>query len=205
MKKLQVTRLGTNTPITIHAGENSRGVRLKLKYTKGLEIKNYIKINDDIFETSAENITDESADILFPGLDTGTYQAEIVIRENGEILKSGIYTIIVKDSILTNESKKLKSVNVDEILLRLSKAEEEFNSRIKDLDIIAGGNFDKHYKHIQSTAEKEWMILHNLNKYPNVSVIDTGGSQVYGDVKYLDENTIQLKFSYPFSGTAFLN
>lgn len=205
MKKLQVTRLGTNTPITIHAGENSRGVRLKLKYTKGLEIKNYIKINDDIFETSAENITDESADILFPGLDTGTYQAEIVIRENGEILKSGIYTIIVKDSILTNESKKLKSVNVDEILLRLSKAEEEFNSRIKDLDIIAGGNFDKHYKHIQSTAEKEWTILHNLNKYPNVSVIDTGGSQVYGDVKYLDENTIQLKFSYPFSGTAFLN
>lgn len=205
MNKLHVVRLDFKKSFTIHAGESARGIRLMLKYTKGLDIKNFIKIENKLFETPVKSIADDSVDILFPSLEVGTYQAEIVISENEEILKSGIYTIIVNESIVTGESKKLKSVNADEILMRLAKAEAEYWAKIKDLGIIGQGVYDKYHEHTQSIASDRWVISHNLNKYPNVSVIDSGGNQVFGDVKYLDKNTVELTYSYPFSGTAFFN
>ena len=132
MKKLQVTRLGNLAPFTIHAGENARGIRLKLRYTKGLEVKSFIKIKGELFETDVENITEDSVDIIFPNLDAGTYEAEIAISEGEEVLKSGIYNIVVEKSIISGEANKLKSVNVDEILVRLIRTREELKSKIKD-------------------------------------------------------------------------
>lgn len=205
MKKLQLTRLGNLAPFTIHAGENARGIRLKLRYTKGLEVKNFIKIKGELFETDVENITEDSVDIIFPNLDAGTYEAEIAISEGEEVLKSGIYNIVVEKSIISGEANKLKSVNADEILVRLIRTEEELRSKIKDLDILKEGVYDKAYEYTQSTASDTWIINHNLNKYPSITVVDSGGNQVYGDVKYLNKNTVELKYSYPFSGTAFFN
>lgn len=50
-----------------------------------------------------------------------------------------------------------------------------------------------------------WSINHNLNQEPSVSVIDSGGSMVFGDVLYLDENNIRIEFSAGFAGKAYLN
>ena len=187
--------MGNLAPFTIHAGENARGIRLKLRYTKGLEVKSFIKIKGELFETDVENFTEDSVDIIFPNLDAGTYEAEIAISEGEEVLKSGIYNIVVEKSIISG----------DEILVRLIRTEEELRSKIKDLDILKEGVYDKAYEYTQSTASDTWIINHNLNKYPSITVVDSGGNQVYGDVKYLNKNTVELKYSYPFSGTAFFN
>lgn len=48
-------------------------------------------------------------------------------------------------------------------------------------------------------------MTHNLNGYPAVSVVDSAGSQVFGDVHYLDTMTVQILFSAPFSGQAVLS
>lgn len=205
MNKLYVVRLDFKNSFTIHAGESARGIRLMLKYTKGLDIKNFIKIENELFETPVKNITDDSVDILFPSLEVGTYQAEIVISENEEILKSGTYTIIVNESIVTGESKKLKSVNADEILMRLSKIEEEYKTKLKDLNLMQSGTYDKNYEHIQLESSDIWRVTHNLNKYPAVSVIDSAGTEVYGDVTYISKDELVLNFSCAFSGTAVLN
>lgn len=61
------------------------------------------------------------------------------------------------------------------------------------------------YLYQQQVASAQWNINHNLNKYPNVIIIDTAGSLVMGDVKYLDMNNIQLNFSVSFSGEASLS
>ncbi len=64
---------------------------------------------------------------------------------------------------------------------------------------------DKNYVHIQNTASSEWVIVHNLNKYPSVTVINSAGDQVIGDVVYDSINQITITFKGAFKGTATLN
>jgi hypothetical protein len=61
------------------------------------------------------------------------------------------------------------------------------------------------YLHNQSTPSNIWNIEHNLDKYPSVTVVDSGGSVVEGEVDYIDRNNITLTFSGAFSGRAYLN
>ena len=64
---------------------------------------------------------------------------------------------------------------------------------------------DKHFVHRQRAASTEWHVMHELEKYPSVSVVDSGGSVVLGSVQYVDLNNVVIIFSVPFSGTAYLN
>lgn len=57
----------------------------------------------------------------------------------------------------------------------------------------------------QTTPLAIWTIPHNLNKYPSVTVCDTQGSIIYQDVKYLDNNTVQITHGSAFAGKAYLN
>lgn len=80
--------------------------------------------------------------------------------------------------------------------------QEELYTRVGSLE---AGSADKHYVHEQATASAEWVVTHNLGKFPSVSVADSAGSVVEGDVTYLNENEIRLNFSALFSGSVYLN
>ncbi len=64
---------------------------------------------------------------------------------------------------------------------------------------------DLNYTHIQSTSNVEWHIVHNLGKNPSVSIVDSAGVMVAGDVEYVNVNETIVRFKYPFKGKAFLN
>ena len=64
---------------------------------------------------------------------------------------------------------------------------------------------DKNYIHLQNTASNTWIINHNLNKYPAIAVVDSAGSEVVGDVEYIDTNNLRIKFKGAFKGKATLN
>ena len=64
---------------------------------------------------------------------------------------------------------------------------------------------DKHYTHTQDVVSDIWTIQHNLNKKPSVTVVDSGGSTVEGDIQYVDNNSVVLTFSGAFSGKAYFN
>jgi len=61
------------------------------------------------------------------------------------------------------------------------------------------------FTHTQNAASNQWVINHNLDTYPSVTVVDSGGNVVYGDVRYVSSNTVQLEFTAAFSGKAYLN
>lgn len=61
------------------------------------------------------------------------------------------------------------------------------------------------YTHTQSMASAVWTITHNLNRHPAVTVVDSAGSKVYGDVDYLGPNSLTVTFVAPFSGSAYLS
>lgn len=68
---------------------------------------------------------------------------------------------------------------------------------------VVGG--DLNYTHIQSTSDVEWHIVHNLGKNPSVTIVDSAGTMVAGDVDYVNVNELFVRFKYPFKGKAFLN
>ena len=64
-----------------------------------------------------------------------------------------------------------------------------------------GGN----YTHTQSVSSSTWTITHNLGFSPAVSVVDSGGNHVVGDVNYVSVNVLTVSFSAPFGGSAYLS
>lgn len=61
------------------------------------------------------------------------------------------------------------------------------------------------YTHNQGSASDTWNITHNLNFYPNVTVQDSGGTIVEGEINYTTRNTLIVTFSSAFSGKAYLS
>lgn len=76
---------------------------------------------------------------------------------------------------------------------------------LSDIPVPTEGGGDKTYVFTQATASDTWEIKHNLYKYPSVSIVDTGGNIVCGDIEYIDINNCICHFSAPFSGKAYLN
>lgn len=61
------------------------------------------------------------------------------------------------------------------------------------------------YVYTQLAAAYLWEITHNLDRYPSVTVIDSGDSEIIPDVVYLSNNAVRLYFAYATSGKAYLN
>ena len=64
---------------------------------------------------------------------------------------------------------------------------------------------DLSYVHNQIIASNIWTVIHSLNKYPSISVVDSAGTTIIGDADYVDSNTLTITFIGSFSGKAFLN
>lgn len=64
---------------------------------------------------------------------------------------------------------------------------------------------DKNYVHNQVPLSASWTVVHNLNKYPVVEVVDSGNSAVIPNVSYVDLNTLTIGFAAPTSGKAYVN
>lgn len=83
---------------------------------------------------------------------------------------------------------------------------------INDVEVVGhktaedyGLSPDKHYVHEQGISEQVWTIEHNLGKHPSVTVVDSAGNEVIGQVYYQDLNTCVVYFTSKFSGKAYLN
>ena len=61
------------------------------------------------------------------------------------------------------------------------------------------------YIYTQSTPSDTWTISHNLTFHPNVTVVDSGGSVVEGEISYPSPTTVLLTFRSGFSGRAYLS
>jgi hypothetical protein len=69
----------------------------------------------------------------------------------------------------------------------------------------SGSGDDANFVFEQIAPATTWDITHNLGKFPSVSVVDSGGNAVNGDVVYLNPNSLQVTFNSPFGGKVFLN
>jgi hypothetical protein len=64
---------------------------------------------------------------------------------------------------------------------------------------------DKNYVYEWATLESSVTVNHNLGKFPSVTIVDTSGSEIIGDINYINENTVTLSFSAETRGKAYFN
>lgn len=65
--------------------------------------------------------------------------------------------------------------------------------------------YDRFYEFDQAFPASTWSIVHMMNKYPSVTVIDSAGATCYGKITYTDANSLVVSFNASFSGKAYLN
>lgn len=64
---------------------------------------------------------------------------------------------------------------------------------------------DKTFVFSQGAPIYQWDVVHNLNKFPSVSVVNSFDEIVFGSVDYIDKNRLTITFASPFSGKAYCN
>lgn len=75
------------------------------------------------------------------------------------------------------------------------------NKTSEELGIVC----DKTFAYNQAISSNVWEIKHDLDKYPAVTVVDSGGSVVIGEIVYIDKNNVRITFTSAFSGKAYFN
>ena len=70
---------------------------------------------------------------------------------------------------------------------------------------IASLNDDANFIFTQVIPSATWNITHNLGKFCSVTVVNTSNEIVVGNVTYVNDNSLTITFSAPFSGKAYLN
>ena len=126
------------------------------------------------------------------------------IQNSGSWQPKAFYIVKNKENLsdLYIEGELCGQYDDTEINKAIAKIETELNTVNEKVNSI---NTDKYYLHKQTAAEKNWIITHNMGKFPSVTVIDSAGNSVVGDVTYIDENSLSVTFSGAFSGKAILN
>lgn len=107
----------------------------------------------------------------------------------------GIYRVI--DGI------KEKVVNVD-----VSVAENKVTLTSPEAftgGFLAASKTQGNYTHQQTLPADEWLISHNLGKYPVVVIADNEGFVQMGTIQYLSLNQVRVTFENEISGFAYLS
>lgn len=68
-----------------------------------------------------------------------------------------------------------------------------------------GSGGDKTYTFTQLSPTPTWIVPHNLNKFPAVTIIDTDGDIVIGDVQFVSLNELTISFTIPVAGKVYIN
>ncbi|MBS4750313.1 hypothetical protein KG091_04400 [Carnobacteriaceae bacterium zg-ZUI78] len=161
----------------------------------------------------------QTADILIGQSKTLAYQTTSIV-ENGAVTftitkplpaKSKGYIIEIFCGGYVFPSDKSATIVVNDNMKKYVKDDE-----LHDIDTLTDERIKQlikesiHEKESQNTVFKQtqasnvWTIEHALNRYPSVVIIDSAGTQVYGDVHYISLNKLEIRFTAAFSGTAVL-
>lgn len=101
--------------------------------------------------------------------------------------------------------QKLDGPMIEKAFVPTKTSELENDAGYVTSDDIENLGNDKTYVHEQLSPTTQWIITHNLGKYPSVTITDSAGNVVVGDIKHESTNKLTVSFTAAFAGKAFLN
>jgi hypothetical protein len=69
----------------------------------------------------------------------------------------------------------------------------------------SGTNGGETFQFEQEDPSAVWTVPHNLQRRPSVMVTDLAGDAVISDIRYIDDNIIQIMHGRPVAGFAYCN
>jgi hypothetical protein len=150
-------------------------------------------------------------------------QAWQVIEMSGSVDRPGVQAFLVPDDQIVHDFYTLQFVD-PESLEYVDMADPAWVSAVEDLDArveaIENLGFPPH-THVtsditdlaaalsqtfeQNVASTNWIITHDLPYMPNVTVVDSAGSVMHGEIRYLTNTSLEIVFAGAFSGKAYLS
>jgi|TARA_R110001606_G_scaffold353186_2_gene503687 hypothetical protein len=123
---------------------------------------------------------------------------EIIIQDTSNLGSFGVFTFntLVLDGISSNYKMSLSFIS--------GSGGVTFN-QYYGIQLDLSQNSDKTFVYDQVTPSNTWEIVHNLNKFPSVTVVDTANSTVEGAIEYNSNQKVTITFSAIFAGKAYLN
>jgi hypothetical protein len=109
------------------------------------------------------------------------------------------------DLVVVEDVQILTQEVADEILLEEVEVIEIVTAAEQGPPGPPGPGGGSTYTHTQAIPLAIWTAAHNLGRYPSVSVVDTLGRQVFGDVTWVDENIVQITHGGAIAGKAYFN
>jgi hypothetical protein len=82
--------------------------------------------------------------------------------------------------------------------------EQEAPNNVVIRSTSASAATTRRYVHTQGVASTTWVITHSLGGRPSVTIVDSAGTVVIGEVQYSSNTQISVYFSSAFSGYAYL-
>jgi hypothetical protein len=80
---------------------------------------------------------------------------------------------------------------------------DQENDVILPVPVPPGGDMVGYYTQTFATASTTWTIVHNLNGIPAVTLLDSTGEEIFGDLTFPSLNTCIATFSAATGGTAY--
>jgi len=122
-------------------------------------------------------------------------------KDNYIKVQEGEFHLVLNGEDIVFEPSTFNSYNQLTNKPQINNVTLQGNLTSADLNIVE----DKNFVFTQNTAIDTWVITHNLHKYPSVTVMDSSGNVVTGEITYNSENQVTLRFKGGFKGKATLN
>lgn len=126
--------------------------------------------------------------------------SDIIINKQKDLLQFGHFKVTSYSLI----DPGFYTINVSFVGGQGELEDEEFYD-IDNFLLASSVTSDLHFTYTQPSASAVWNITHNLGKNPSVSVADSAGTLVMGEVEYINNNNLTITFISAFAGVAYLN
>lgn len=165
-------------------------------------------IEIDVTSTSTGSTAAEVGNALQLGLDAhASFTA--IDNNNGTVTVTGSPNLTTTTPIADVDTGCVFSTSdtevVNEMLTTDANGNFKFVPSTAFISAAATSASDKNYIHTQNSSSQVWTVTHNLGKNASVTVVDSAGTVVIGQVDYNSVNQVTLTFKATFSGKAYFN
>lgn len=141
--------------------------------------------------------------------DDTAHESLAIVQQDGSALyyfDTDLITGFDNVEVFVYLEKEDKKADIYSFTIKVDLSEADKKSSGERIPIVKRDELEATKIFIQSVASSRWTILHGMNKYPSVTIVDSSGQKVEGaDVVYISRSKIEIFFSASFSGKAFLN
>ena len=114
--------------------------------------------------------------------------------------------IRTSDNIFSNPSTYNAATTTKKGIIRIATDEEAIAGNLDNIAITPSTlKLVTNYVHEQAIASDTWIINHNLNKYPSITLTYTSGEVFMANTEYTSLNQVIINLDSATTGFAYLN